>query len=69
MNRFVAISKSFTEHGALQAANILNSPHAIKMSVLILRAFVKLRGIASTNEKLSRKFFVRFGALYIFLFE
>jgi hypothetical protein len=46
----------FTEHGALQAANVLNSPQAIKMSVFIVRTFVKLREIALTNEKLSRKF-------------
>jgi hypothetical protein len=46
----------FTEHGALQAANVLNSPQANKMSVFIIRAFVKLREMALTNEKLSRKF-------------
>jgi hypothetical protein len=45
----------FTEHGALQAANILNSDQANKMSVFIVRAFVRLREIALTNEKLSRK--------------
>lgn len=31
----------FTEHGALMAANVLNSPKAIQMSVFIVRAFVK----------------------------
>ncbi|RJP82068.1 MAG: ORF6N domain-containing protein [Desulfobacteraceae bacterium] len=46
----------FTEHGALQAANVLNSPQANKMSVFIVRTFVKLREMALTNEKLSRKF-------------
>ena len=30
----------FTEHGALQAANVLNSQIASKMSVFIIRAFV-----------------------------
>jgi len=45
----------FTEHGALQAANVLNSDQAIKMSVFIVRAFVRLREMALTNEKLSRK--------------
>ena len=45
----------FTEHGALQAANVLNSEQAIKMSVFIVRAFVRLREMALTNEKLSRK--------------
>ena len=45
----------FTEHGALQAANVLNSEQANKMSVFIVRAFVRLREMALTNEKLSRK--------------
>jgi len=46
----------FTEHGALQAANVLNSSQANKMSVFIVRTFVQLREMALTNEKLSRKF-------------
>jgi len=46
----------FTEYGALQAANVLNSENANKMSVFIVRAFVHLREMALTNEKLSRKF-------------
>ena len=45
----------YTEHGALQAANTLNSKQANKMSVFIVRAFVRLREMALTNEKLSRK--------------
>lgn len=46
----------FTEHGALQAANVLNSEQASKMSVFIVRTFIRLREMALTNEKLSRKF-------------
>ena len=46
----------FTEHGALQAANVLYSDQANRMSVFIIRAFVKLREIALTNEALSKKF-------------
>mgnify|MGYP001119816274 CR=1 FL=1 len=45
----------FTEHGALQAANVLNSERANKMSVFIVRAFIRLREMALTNEKLSQK--------------
>ena len=45
----------FTEHGALQAANVLNSSQANKMSVFIIRAFVRFREMALTNEKLARK--------------
>ena len=29
----------FTEHGAIMAATILNSPHAIEMSVYVVRAY------------------------------
>jgi hypothetical protein len=34
---------AFTEHGALQAANILNSPKAVAMSVYVIRAFIRMR--------------------------
>jgi hypothetical protein len=33
----------FTEHGAIMAANVLNSPRAVQMSVFVVRAFVKMR--------------------------
>jgi hypothetical protein len=33
----------FTEHGALQAANILRSERAIAMSVYVIRAFIEQR--------------------------
>jgi hypothetical protein len=45
----------FTEHGALQAANVLKSAQANKMSVYIVRTYVRLREMALTNEKLARK--------------
>ena len=45
----------FTEHGTLQVANVLNSAQANKMSVFIVRTFVRLREMALTNEKLARK--------------
>ncbi len=45
----------FTEHGALQAANVRNSFKANKMSVYIVRSFVRLREMVLTNEKLARK--------------
>jgi phage regulator Rha-like protein len=46
---------AFTEHGALMAATILNSPRAVEMTVYIVRAFVKLREILSTNADLAQK--------------
>jgi hypothetical protein len=40
---------AFTEHGALMAANVLNSPYAITMSVYLIRAFVKVRETLAAN--------------------
>ena len=40
---------AFTEHGALQAANVLNSPAAAQMSLYVIRAFVKLREELTAN--------------------
>jgi hypothetical protein len=34
---------AFTEHGALMAANVLNSSQSVKMSVYVVRAFIKQR--------------------------
>jgi ORF6N domain len=45
---------AFTEHGALMAANILRSPEAIRMSVFIIRAFVKQREALSANAQILR---------------
>src|SRR5438128_4410734 len=42
---------AFTEHGAIMAATILNSPRATEVSVYVVRAFVRLRELlASTKE-------------------
>ncbi len=46
---------AFTEHGAIMAATVLNSPQAVKMSVAVVRAFVKLRRMALSVEALARK--------------
>jgi hypothetical protein len=46
---------AFTEHGAIMLASVLNSPLAIETSVLIVRAFVKLREIMSTHSGLASK--------------
>ena len=45
----------FTEHGAIMAATVLNSPLAVEMSVFVVRAFVKLREMLSSHKELSRK--------------
>jgi ORF6N domain-containing protein len=44
---------AFTEHGAIQAANVLNSPRAITMGVHVVRAFVRLREILASNKDLA----------------
>ena len=46
---------AFTEHGALQAANILNSPRAVKMSVFVIRAFIKMRETLLGTRALAKK--------------
>ena len=46
---------AFTEHGAIQAATILNSPRAVDMSVYVVRAFVKLREVRSSNREIARR--------------
>lgn len=46
---------AFTEHGALQAANVLNSEQAIEMSVYVVRAFVAMRRMTGTLKELADK--------------
>jgi hypothetical protein len=45
----------FTEHGAIQAANVLNSNRAIEMGVYVVRAFVKLRELLASNKELAKR--------------
>ena len=46
---------AFTEHGALMAANVLNSPEAVKMSVYVIRAFIKIREELTTNAAILKR--------------
>ena len=46
---------AFTEHGAIMAANVLNSRRAVQMSVFVVRAFVKMRGVFADTRDLTRK--------------
>ena len=46
---------AFTEHGAIMAANVLNSPQAVQMSVFVVRAFIKMRGAMSDTRALAGK--------------
>lgn len=46
---------AFTEHGAIMAATILNSPRAVQMSLYVVRAFVKLRQALASTTALARR--------------
>jgi hypothetical protein len=46
---------AFTEHGAIMAAGVLNTPRAIEVSVYVVRAFVRLRQILAGHKELARK--------------
>jgi hypothetical protein len=45
----------FTEHGALMASTVLNSEKAVKMSIYIIEAFVKLRELASSHREIVKR--------------
>jgi hypothetical protein len=45
----------FTEHGALMAASVLNTPRAIEVSLYVVRAFVKLREMIASHKDISRR--------------
>jgi len=42
---------AFTEHGALMAATVLNSPKAVAMSVYVVRAFIQMREQLAANRE------------------
>lgn len=46
---------AFTEHGAIMAATILSSPRAIEVSVYVVRAFVRMRELATTHGDLAKR--------------
>ena len=48
-------SYAFTEHGAIQAANVLNSPRAAEVGVYVVCAFVQLREMLAGNKELAAK--------------
>ena len=50
-----ALPNVFTEHGAIMAASVLNSPRAVEVSIYVVRAFVRLREMAASNRELMEK--------------
>lgn len=45
----------FTEHGAIMAAMVLNSPRAVEVSVYVVRAFVRLREALASTQELAKR--------------
>ena len=65
------LPRAFTEHGAIMAANVLNSPHAVQMSVEVVRAFIRLRRavldykeLAARMNALEAKYDKQFAAVF-----
>ena len=46
---------AFTENGAIMAANVLNSPEAVRMSVFVVRAFVQMRDLLGSTKELAKQ--------------
>jgi hypothetical protein len=46
---------AFTEHGAIMAANVLNSKGAVEASIQVVRTFIRLRQMLASNAELARK--------------
>ncbi len=46
---------AFTEHAAIMAATVLNSPEAVKMSVFVVRAFVQMREQLAANSAILKR--------------
>jgi len=46
---------AFTEHGALMAASVLNTPRAVEIGLYVVRAFVSLRDAIAGHRDLERR--------------
>jgi hypothetical protein len=46
---------AFTEHGAIMAASVLNSPEAVAMSIFVVRAFVQMRERLVANAEILKR--------------
>jgi len=45
----------FTEHGALMAASVLNSPRAVEVGLFVVRAFVRMRKVVASHRELGKR--------------
>jgi len=55
MKHSTAFPYAFTEHGVAMLASVLKSERAVKISIIIVKTFVKLREIISTHKELAYK--------------
>jgi hypothetical protein len=46
---------AFTEHGAIQAANVLASARAVEMGIYVVRAFVRLKQASTLHADLAKR--------------
>ena len=49
------LPSAFTENGAVMSANVLNSPQAVRRSVFVVRAFVKMRELLAGTGELAKQ--------------
>jgi hypothetical protein len=49
------LPRAFTEHGAIMAATVLNSPQAVAMSVYVVRAFIRMREQLASNVAILKR--------------
>jgi hypothetical protein len=49
------VPTAFTEHGAIMAASVLNTPRAVEVGVYVVRTFVKLRALLTAHKELAHK--------------
>jgi len=55
MKHSYVLPYAFTEHGVAMLASVLNSESAVKMSIIIIKTFIKLREIVVTHKELALK--------------
>lgn len=50
-----SLPMAFTEHGAVMLASVLSSPTAVRASIEVVRAFIRLRHVLATHAELARR--------------
>jgi len=55
MKHSAVLPLAFTEHGVAMLATVLRSERAVKMSIYIIKAFVRLRQVLATHKELAAK--------------